>query len=114
MIGYCLGGTLAWVAAQRLDIRASVGYYGGGITGHLDADLYCPVMLHFGGEDTAITPGDILTILKAYPQAKIHSYPGAGHGFNREPDADLHGLGVGTHPGFPGKIGGPAGSQFIV
>ena len=69
VIGYCWGGTLAWVAAQRLDIRASVGYYGGGITGHLDADLYCPVMLHFGGEDTAITPGDILTILKAYPQA---------------------------------------------
>ena len=68
VIGYCWGGTLAWVAAQRLDIRASVGYYGGGITGHLDADLYCPVMLHFGGEDTAITPGDILTILKAYPQ----------------------------------------------
>ena len=53
VIGYCWGGTLAWVAAQRLDIRASVGYYGGGITGHLDADLYCPVMLHFGGEDTA-------------------------------------------------------------
>ena len=103
VIGYCWGGTLAWVAAQRLDIRASVGYYGGGITGHLDADLYCPVMLHFGGEDTAITPGDILTILKAYPQAKIHSYPGAGHGFNREPDADYTGLALERTLDFLGK-----------
>ena len=103
VIGYCWGGTLAWVAAQRLDIRASVGYYGGGITGHLDADLYCPVMLHFGGEDTAITPGNILTILKAYPQAKIHSYPGAGHGFNREPDADYTGLALERTLDFLGK-----------
>ena len=103
VIGYCWGGTLAWVAAQRLDIRASVGYYGGGITGHLDADLYCPVMLHFGGEDAAITPGDILTILKAYPQAKIHSYPGAGHGFNREPDADYTGLALERTLDFLGK-----------
>ena len=92
VVGYCWGGTLAWVAAQRLDIRAAVGYYGGGITGHLDADLDCPAMLHFGGEDTAITPGDILTIQKAYPQARIHSYPGAGHGFNREPDAEYTAL----------------------
>ena len=103
VIGYCWGGTLAWVAAQRLDIRASVGYYGGGITGHLDADLYCPVMLHFGGEDAAITPGNILTILKAYPQAKIHSYPGAGHGFNREPDADYTGLALERTLDFLGK-----------
>ena len=92
VVGYCWGGTLAWVAAQRLDIRAAVGYYGGGITGHLDADLDCPAMLHFGGDDTAITPGDILTIQKAYPQAKIHSYAGAGHGFNREPDAEYTAL----------------------
>jgi len=103
VVGYCWGGTLAWVAAQRLDIRASVGYYGGGITGHLDGDLYCPVMLHFGGDDAAITPGDILTILKAYPQAKIHSYPGAGHGFNREPDAEYTGLALERTLEFLGK-----------
>ncbi|MBT4711315.1 MAG: dienelactone hydrolase family protein [Alphaproteobacteria bacterium] len=88
VVGYCWGGTLAWVAAQQLDVQAAVGYYGGGIAQHLDGDLYCPVMLHFGGEDRSITPGDILAIQQAYPQAKIHSYPGAGHGFNREAQAE--------------------------
>jgi len=92
VVGYCWGGTLAWVAAQQLDVEAAVSYYGGGITDHLDGDLYCPVMLHFGADDAAITPIDILTILKAYPQAKIHSYPGAGHGFNREPQAEYTAL----------------------
>ena len=103
VVGYCWGGTLAWVAAQRLDIRAAVGYYGGGITGHLDADLDCPAMLHFGGDDTAITPGDILTIQKAYPQAKIHSYAGAGHGFDREPDAEYTALALERTLDFLGK-----------
>ena len=103
VVGYCWGGTLAWVAAQRLDIRATVGYYGGGIAGHLDADLDCPAMLHFGGDDTAITPGDILTIQKAYPQAKIHSYAGAGHGFNREPDAEYTALALERTLDFLGK-----------
>ena len=103
VVGYCWGGTLAWVGAQRLDIRAAVGYYGGGITGHLDADLDCPAMLHFGGDDTAITPGDILTIQKAYPQAKIHSYAGAGHGFNREPDAEYTALALERTLDFLGK-----------
>ena len=103
VVGYCWGGTLAWVAAQRLDIRAAVGYYGGGITGHLDADLDCPAMLHFGGDDTAITPGDILTIQKAYPQAKIHSYAGAGHGFDREPDAEYTAMALERTLDFLGK-----------
>ncbi len=103
VVGYCWGGTLAWVGAQRLDIRAAVGYYGGGITSHLDADLDCPAMLHFGGDDTAITPGDILTIQKAYPQAKIHSYAGAGHGFNREPDAEYTALALERTLDFLGK-----------
>ena len=92
VVGYCWGGTLAWVAAQQLDVAAAVSYYGGHITDHLDSDLHCPVMLHFGAEDAAITPVDILTILKAYPQAKIYSYPGAGHGFNREADAEYTAL----------------------
>ena len=60
-------------------------------------------MLHFGGDDTAITPGDILTIQKAYPQAKIHSYAGAGHGFNREPDAEYTALALERTLDFLGK-----------
>ena len=84
VVGYCWGGTLAWLAAQKLDVAAVVGYYGGGIVKHLEGDLYSPVMLHFGEDDTSITPGDILRIMAAYPQADLHLYRGAGHGFNRE------------------------------
>jgi carboxymethylenebutenolidase len=30
-IGYCFGGTMAWLSASRLDLDAVVGYYGGQI-----------------------------------------------------------------------------------
>ena len=64
-----------------------MGYCWGDIVKHLEGDLYSPVMLHFGEDDTSITPGDILRIMATYPQADLHSYPGAGHGFNREAHA---------------------------
>ncbi len=86
-VGYCWGGTLAWVAAQRFDLDAAVGYYGGSIAGHLLGDLYCPVLLHFGEDDKSISAEDVGNIRTAYPQAEIHTYAGAGHGFNRDPDA---------------------------
>ena len=32
VVGYCMGGTMAWLAATRIDgVAAAVGYYGGGI-----------------------------------------------------------------------------------
>ena len=31
VIGYCLGGSVAWLAATRLNPSAAVGYYGGHI-----------------------------------------------------------------------------------
>ena len=86
-VGYCWGGTLAWVAAQRFDLDAAVGYYGGSIAGHLLGDLYCPVLLHFGEDDKSISAEDVGNIRTAYPGAEIHTYAGAGHGYNRDPDA---------------------------
>jgi carboxymethylenebutenolidase len=71
----------------KLDVAEVVGYYRGGIVKHLEGDLYSSVMLHFGEDNTSITPGDILRIMATYPQADLDSYPGAGHGFNREAHA---------------------------
>src|SRR5215471_19282143 len=54
VIGYCLGGTLAWLSATRLEPAAAVGYYGGGIGRFAGEDPRCPVMLHFGAMDKHI------------------------------------------------------------
>jgi carboxymethylenebutenolidase len=39
-------------------------------------------MYHFGDQDASIPVADIDMIKKAYPDAVIHVYPGAQHGFN--------------------------------
>ena len=51
VLGYCLGGTLAWLSAARLPIDAAVGFYGGQITRYLGEQPKVPMMLHFGEQD---------------------------------------------------------------
>jgi carboxymethylenebutenolidase len=79
-VGYCWGGTLAWLAATRLAIP-SVGYYGGGIAATKDEVPQAPIMLHFGEHDHAIPMSDVEAIGKLHPYVPIHVYD-AGHGFN--------------------------------
>ena len=88
VVGYCWGGSLAWLSAQRLPrVKAAVGYYGGGISGFLDSPPRAPVMLHFGDADPYVRPEEIAKIQRAYPDIPIHIYA-AGHGFNCELRAD--------------------------
>ena len=79
-VGYCWGGTLAWLAATRLAIP-SVGYYGGRTAGLVDEQPQAPVMLHFGARDHAIPMADVDTIRAAHRGVPVHVYD-AGHGFN--------------------------------
>ena len=79
-VGYCWGGTLAWLAATRLAIP-SVGYYGGRTAGLVDEQPQAPVMLHFGERDHAIPMSDVDTIREAHRGVPVHVYD-AGHGFN--------------------------------
>lgn len=83
VVGFCLGGTLAWLSAARLPINAAVGYYGGQITRYLGEHPKVPVMLHFGEQDNHIPPADVDKIAEAYREVKIYRYP-AGHAFNRD------------------------------
>ncbi len=86
IVGYCLGGSLAFLAAIRsAGLSAAVGYYGGMIAKHLDETPKCPVMLHFGEEDGSITPDDIAAIRAAVDPKLVQTftYAGAGHAFNR-------------------------------
>lgn len=94
VVGYCLGGSLAWLAACRLTgIAAAVGYYGGMVAGHLTEQPKVPVMLHFGEDDAGIPMSDVDRIRASADPARVQvfSYPGAGHAFNREGNAAWHG-----------------------
>lgn len=87
-LGYCLGGTLAYLTAARTDIDCAVGYYGVGIENLLDEakNISCPLVLHFGEKDKYSPPEAIEKIrngLAALPAGvEIHVYPGADHGFS--------------------------------
>jgi carboxymethylenebutenolidase len=82
IVGFCLGGSLAWLAATRLPATAVVGYYGGQIAGSMnDLMPIAPVMLHFGKLDAHIPMSDVDAIQRAHPDVTIYRYE-AGHGFN--------------------------------
>lgn len=82
VIGYCLGGSMAWLAATRLNPDAAVGYYGGYTAKFADEAPRAPVMLHFGLEDQHIPKADIdEKVGRAHPEIPIFWYQ-AGHGFN--------------------------------
>jgi carboxymethylenebutenolidase len=82
MVGYCWGGKLAYLGACDLPLACAVSYYGGSIAQSLDKKPKCPMMFHFGAEDTHIPASDIEKIKAANPQGIFHIYQGAGHGFN--------------------------------
>ncbi len=89
-IGYCWGGSLAWLAASELPVAAAVGYYGGQITQFLDRQPRCPVLLHFGALDSAIPLDGVAKIGELYPDVEIHIYDEADHGFNCDVRATYH------------------------
>jgi len=81
VIGYCAGGSIAWLAACRLEVDAAVGYYGGRIAEFVEEQPKCPVMLHFGGKDAHISQAAVAKIKAAHPEVPVYVYD-AGHGFN--------------------------------
>jgi carboxymethylenebutenolidase len=83
VVGYCWGGSVAWMAACRLDdVAASVGYYGGKIIQHIEETPKCPTMLHFGEKDTGIPLTDVLQIAGRHAAVQVFTYPDAEHGFS--------------------------------
>jgi carboxymethylenebutenolidase len=84
IIGFCLGGSMAFLAAARSSgLSAAIGYYGGQIVKNADEKPKVPVQLHFGETDASIPMSDIDIIKqKRGGDCEIYVYAGAGHGFN--------------------------------
>jgi carboxymethylenebutenolidase len=93
IVGYCLGGSLAFMAAAQLSgLACTVGYYGGMIAGNLDKKPKVPVLLHFGEDDKGISMADVDKVKAAVDpkMVQVFVYPGAGHAFNRHGNQAWH------------------------
>ena len=83
IVGFCLGGSVAYSAATKLNgLSAAVGYYGGAIARFADDRPKVSTLLHFGEKDTGIPITDVDAIRSKRPDVEIQVYPGAQHGFN--------------------------------
>jgi carboxymethylenebutenolidase len=82
IVGYCWGGTLAWLAACRRDYSAAVAYYGSLMPDYAQENAMCPTIAIIGTEDTTIPPDRLDMFRKAQPTIPVHLYSGAKHGFD--------------------------------
>lgn len=88
VVGYCWGGLLAYLAAARTDVDASVGYYGVRIDEYLREGhaIAKPLMLHNAALDHFVTPDKQALIREGLAEnahVTIHTYE-ADHAFARE------------------------------
>jgi carboxymethylenebutenolidase len=88
-VGYCLGGKLAYMAACRTDISASVGYYGVMIDQMLKEShaIANPLLLHIPTADHFVGPEAQAAMhagLDDHPKVTLYDYAGLDHGFAAE------------------------------
>jgi carboxymethylenebutenolidase len=93
VLGFCVGGLLSWLSATRGETygftpACAVGYYPGGIGNVATENPVCPIMLHFGSNDTHIGKDQVEAVRAAHPDVQIFEYEGTGHGFNCDMRAD--------------------------
>ena len=80
-LGFCFGGTTAWLAASRCHgLSAVVSYYGGQIVDYLAEAPKVPTILHLGKKDELIPPEQVEAIREAHPDLPVFMYD-AGHAF---------------------------------
>ncbi|UOG18867.1 dienelactone hydrolase family protein [Acinetobacter sp. PK01] len=96
VVGYCLGGKLAYLAACRLpEVACAVGYYGVGLENVLDelANLKGRLVLHTAELDQFTPPDARQAILQAasqYSNVKAYVYEDVDHAFARPKSEHYH------------------------
>ena len=85
VVGYCWGGSLAFLANTRLRLPA-VSYYGARTMPFIAEPAQAPLMFHFGGHDRSTPAEDIARHRELQPQAQVFVYADADHAFNRDVD----------------------------
>ena len=87
VMGFCYGGSLAWIAAQKSYIfDKAICYYGSSIPEYLKKNINCPALVHFGKNDKGIPSIEVKKV-KQYSETqnitvKVFEYENADHGFN--------------------------------
>lgn len=87
-VGYCWGGTIALLAAQRLGLP-SASYYGARNVPFLDTPFKAPAIFHFGDQDASIPAAAVAAHREKQPTLPVYVYP-ADHAFNREVGMHYH------------------------
>ncbi len=95
VLGFCLGGTLAFGVAIDGDPDVAVCYYGSGIPGMLDRGdrIGCPVLFHFGGQDPYIPReqvDQVCDFADSHPNMQCHVQEDAGHAFDNHEAPMFH------------------------
>lgn len=95
VMGFCLGGRLAWHLAARRRPRAGICYYPSGVAEALDEAkaIECPLLIHVGDADVYM-PAPALEALRSGVEDKdnveLHVHPGAGHAFDNHDAPMFH------------------------
>lgn len=89
LVGFCMGGKIAYMAAARTDLDAAVGYYGVGIDQMLNEShaIAKALLLHVPTADGFVSPEAQKAMhegLDGNPHVTLHDYEGLDHGFAAE------------------------------
>jgi len=95
IMGFCLGGGMAYLVAVAAAPDVAVCYYGSAIPGNLDkaADVHCPVLFQFGDADEYITAEQRAAVEKAFAgrsHTEFHLHHGPNHAFDNHNAAMFH------------------------
>jgi carboxymethylenebutenolidase len=87
IIGFCLGGSIAYQVAARTPLDAVISFYGSAVPDQLDvlAQITAPLLLQFGGSDPYITRDQVAAVEAAaagQPNVQIDVEEDAGHAFH--------------------------------